>query len=78
MLDGSSGIVKKRVSICHKRRDIIFQKTSIFCSMKQKELGHELRTIKEVRCSLGTGVASRAAKHKGFFFCRSERLALKP
>lgn len=45
--------------------------------MKQKELRYELRTIKEVRCSLDTGVASRAAKHKGFFFCRSERLALK-
>jgi len=46
--------------------------------MKQKELGYELRTINEVRCSLDAGVASRAAKRKGFFFCRSERLALRP
>lgn len=45
--------------------------------MKQKELGYELRTINGVRCSLDTGVASRAAKHKGFFFCGSERVALK-
>lgn len=46
--------------------------------MKQKELGKELRPIDEVRCSLGTGVASRAAEQKGFFFYRSEGLALKP
>lgn len=46
--------------------------------MKQKELGYELKTINEVRCPLDTGVASRTAKHKSFFFCRSERVALKP
>lgn len=64
--------------MCNKGSGIIFQKMWVSCSMKQKELRYELRPINEVRCSLDTGVASRAAKQKGFFFCRSERLALKP
>lgn len=59
-----------------KGKDIVFQKAEIFCL--KKEPGYELRTINEVRCFLGTSVASEAAKHTGFFFCRSGRLALKP
>lgn len=62
----------------NKGRGIIFQKIVVSCSLKQKELGYELGTINEVRCSLDTGVASRATKHKAFFLCKSERLALKP
>lgn len=46
--------------------------------MKQNELGYELGTISEVRCSLDTGRALRTGRHKGFFSSRSERLALKP
>lgn len=46
--------------------------------MKQNELGYELGTISEVRCSLGTGRALRAGRHTGFFYPRVERLAPKP